>query len=330
MSNVLVYAEIREGIFKGINAELITAAQSLAKETGGEVQLAVVGSDVDPERVGEARRFDVARVFVAKHAELAHYSSQGHAMALEAIIGRGKPKFVLFGATAMGKDLSARVAAKVGASVFTDCTEVGLKDGNLRVIRPVYSGKVYMETVSKAAIQMCSIRPNIYPPAERRSSSAEVAEVVEVPVAIAADAIKGRATETIKAATGGKDVTESEIIVAGGRALKSGENFAILQKLADVIGGTVGSSRAAVDAGYVPHSTQIGQTGKVVNPKLYFAVGISGAIQHLVGMRTSKVIVAVNKDQNAPIFQKADYGIVGDLFEIVPMLTEEFKALLGK
>jgi len=327
MSNVLVYAEIREGVFKGINAELITAAQSLAKETGGEVQLALVGSDVDPERVGEARRFDLARVFVAKHSELAHYSSQGHAMALEAIIERGKPKFVLFGATAMGKDLSARVAAKVGASLFTDCTEVGLKEGNLRVIRPVYSGKVYMETVSKAAIQMCSIRPNIYPPAERRSSSAEV---VEVPVALSADAVKGRVTETIKAATGGKDVTESEVIVAGGRALKSGENFAILQKLADVIGGTVGSSRAAVDAGYVPHSTQIGQTGKVVNPKLYFAVGISGAIQHLVGMRTSKVIVAVNKDENAPIFQKADYGIVGDLFEVVPLLTEEFKVMLGK
>jgi len=326
MSNVLVYAEIREGVFKGINAELITAAQSLAKETGGEVQLALVGSDVDAH-VGEAQRFDLARVFVAKHSELAHYSSQGHAMALEAIIERGKPKFVLFGATAMGKDLSARVAAKVGASLFTDCTEVGLKDGNLKVIRPVYSGKVYMETVSKAAIQMCSIRPNIYPPAERRSSSAEV---VEIPVALSADAIKGRVTETIKATTGGKDVTESEVIVAGGRALKSGENFAILQKLADVIGGTVGSSRAAVDAGYVPHSTQIGQTGKVVNPKLYFAVGISGAIQHLVGMRTSKVIVAVNKDENAPIFQKADYGIVGDLFEVVPLLTEEFKAMLGK
>jgi electron transfer flavoprotein alpha subunit len=325
MSNILVYAEIRDGVFKGINAELITAAQSLAQSSGGEVHVGLVGDGLDAH-VEEAKKYSVAKVFTVEDAELAVYSTQGYATAMEAIIGQSAPKVVLFGATTLGKDLSSRVAAKVGASLFTDCTEISLDEGNLKVIRPVYSGKVYVELIASADIQIASVRPNVYPPAEAAGSSAEVERVS---TDISADAIKGRIKEIVSAAGGGKDITESEVIVAGGRALKSGENFQILQDLADALGGTVGASRAAVDAGYVPHSIQIGQTGKVVNPKLYFAVGISGAIQHLVGMRTSKVIVAVNKDENAPIFQKADYGIVGDLFEVVPKLTEEIKALLG-
>lgn len=325
MSNILVYAEIRDGVFKGINAELVTAAQSLAQSTGGEVHMALVGDGLDAQ-VEEAKKYNVAKIFTAANPALSAYSSQGYAAAMEAVIGQSNPKVVLFGATTMGKDLSARVAAKVGASLFTDCTELSMDGDNVKAVRPVYSGKVYMDVVAKAAIQMASVRPNVFAPSEASGSSAEV---VNVSVDIAADSIKGKVKEMVSAAAGGKDITESEIIVAGGRALKSGENFQILQDLADVFGGTVGASRAAVDAGYVPHAIQIGQTGKVVNPKLYFAVGISGAIQHLVGMRTSKVIVAVNKDENAPIFQKADYGIVGDLFEVVPKLTEEFKALLG-
>jgi electron transfer flavoprotein alpha subunit len=325
MSNILVYAEIREGVFKGINAELITAAQSLAQSSGGEVHMALVGDALDAH-VAEAKKYPIAKLFTVSDPELSDYSSQGYASAMEAIIGESGPRVVLFGATTLGKDLSARVAAKTGASLFTDCTEVLLEDGNLKATRPVYSGKVYMSVVAKADIQMASIRPNVFAPAEASGSSAEV---VSVSASVPADSIKGRVKEIVSSAAGGKDITESEIIVAGGRALKSGENFQILQDLADVLGGTVGASRAAVDAGYVPHAIQVGQTGKVVNPKLYFAVGISGAIQHLVGMRTSKVIVAINKDENAPIFQKADYGVVGDLFEVVPKLTEEFKALLG-
>lgn len=327
MSNILVFAEIRDGVFKNINAELITAALSLAQSEGGggEVHLGLVGDNVEAQ-VEEAKKFAVNKVFVAKDATLAHYSSQGFAIALEAIIGQSAPRVVLFGATSMGKDLSARVAAKTGASLFTDCTEASFDGGALKVVRPVYSGKVYVETVSSAELQMASIRPNTYPPAEASGSSAEV---VDVAVSISADNIKGRVKEMVSAGGGGVDITEAEVIVAGGRAMKNGDNFGILNELAEVIGGTVGASRAAVDAGYVPHSIQVGQTGKVVNPKLYFAVGISGAIQHVVGMRTAKVIVAVNKDENAPIFQMADYGIVGDLFEVLPKLTEEFKALLG-
>lgn len=325
MSNILVYSEIRDGVFKGINAELITVAGELAGASGGEVHVALIGSGLEPV-VEVAKGYPVARVLTVDSPELANYSTQGYATAMEAVIAESRPKFVLFGATGMGKDLSARIAARVGASLFTDCTELSVEDGNLKALRPVYSGKVYMEVVANADIQMASVRPNVYPAAEAGGSTAEVASVA---ADIVAGDIKGRVKEVVSTASGGKDLTESEIIVAGGRALKNSENFKILQELADVLGGTVGASRAAVDAGYVPHSIQIGQTGKVVNPKLYFAVGISGAIQHLVGMRTSKVIVAINKDENAPIFEKSDYGIVGDLFEVVPKLTEEFKALLG-
>jgi electron transfer flavoprotein alpha subunit len=327
MSNILVFAEIRDGVFKNINAEMIAAAVSLARGggQGGEVHVGLVGDNLDP-LVEEAKKYAVDTIYVVKDSTLAHYSTQGYAAALQAIIEQSGPRVVLFPATSMGKDLSARVAAKTGASLFTDCTEVSLENGALKVIRPVYSGKVYVETVSTADVQMASIRPNIYAPAETAGSSADV---VDVSVSLSADAIKGRVKEVVSAEGGGKDITEAEVIVAGGRAMKNGENFGILKELADVLGGTVGASRAAVDAGYVPHSIQVGQTGKVVNPKLYVAVGISGAIQHAVGMRTAKVIVAVNKDENAPIFQLADYGIVGDLFEVVPKVTEECKALLA-
>jgi electron transfer flavoprotein alpha subunit len=233
---------------------------------------------------------------------------------------------VLFGATVLGRDLSARTAARCGASLFTDCTELAWSNGALRVKRPVYSGKVVLELESSAALQMASIRPNVFAAASAGGS----AEVVDVPVSIAEGDIRGRVKETVRTSSGKKDLTEAEVIVSGGRSLKSAENFKILEELAEALGATVGASRAAVDAGYAPHSMQVGQTGKVVNPKLYVAVGISGAIQHLVGMRTSKVIVAINKDENAPIFQKADYGVVGDLFEFVPRLTEELKKLRAK
>jgi electron transfer flavoprotein alpha subunit len=323
-NGILVVGEVRGGALKGITKEIVTAANALSQAGGGPVSLALLGDDA-AAAANQARSLSVARVLVARHAELAQYSSQAFAAALQAALTASGARLVLFGATAMGRDLSARAAARCDASLFTDCTEISLTGGNLRVKRPVYSGKVYVELESTAAVQMASIRPNVFPPATGSGS----AEVVEVEVAIDAASIRGRVKEVVRTAHGAKDLTESEIIVSGGRSLKSADNFAILKALADVLGATVGASRAAVDAGYAPHSMQVGQTGKVVNPKLYIAVGISGAIQHLVGMRTSKVIVAINKDANAPIFQKADYGIAGDLFEVVPKLTEEFRALLG-
>ncbi len=326
MSNdILVFAEIRDGVFKQVNNELVTAGAALGAKSGGEVHMAVLGQDID-EAIEKAKSCTPGKVFVVKSPVLEKYSTEGFASGLEAVIKEVDPAVVLFGATALGKDLSARVAARMGASLATDCTEIDIDGGAVKVKRPVYSGKVYAEVAStKDTIKMASIRPNVFSAAQSTGGSADV---VEVALPIGLDEISTVVKEVVSTAAGKKDVTEAEIIVAGGRSLKSEENFKILDELADVIGATVGASRAAVDAGYVPHSQQIGQTGKVVNPKLYFAVGISGAIQHLVGMRTSKVIVAINKDPNAPIFQTADYGIVGDLFDVVPALTEEFKKLL--
>lgn len=325
-NDVLVFAEIRDGAVKKITREIITAAGTLAEASQGRIHVAVIGNEID-SHIEEARGFTSGKIFAVKSPSLERYSTQGHASAMEAAIKEADPSFVLFGATAMGKDLSSRVAAKCDAALMTDCTEIAVEDGALRAKRPVYSGKVYAEVVAaKDKIKMASIRPNIFPPVD---ASEGTAEVVEIAFSVDEGDIGAMVKEIVKSAGGAKDVTEAEIIVAGGRALKSAENFQLLQDLADVLGGTVGASRAAVDAGYAPHSIQIGQTGKVVNPKLYIACGISGAIQHLVGMRTSKVIVAVNKDANAPVFQKADYGITGDLFEIVPLLTEEFKKLLA-
>jgi len=323
-NGILVFGEIRGGELKAISKEIVTAANGLSESGGGPVSLALIGEGADAA-LSAARALPVAKVWVVKHPLLSSYSSQAYAAALQSVIATSGARIVLFGATAMGRDLSARAAARCDASLFPDCTELSLASGALRVKRPVYSGKVYAELESKADVQMASIRPNVYPAA----AGTGAAEVGEVPVEIEESMLRGRVREIVRTAGGKKDLTEAEIIVSGGRSLKGAENFAILDDLARAMGATVGASRAAVDAGYAPHAMQVGQTGKVVNPKLYIAVGISGAIQHLVGMRTSKVIVALNKDENAPIFQKADYGIVGDLFEVVPKLTEEFKKLLG-
>lgn len=324
-NDVLVFAEIRDGDFKKINTELVSAGLELIKGAGGAVHVAVIGGNTD-KAVEEARSYATGKVYVVKSPVLDNYSTQGFAGGLEAVLKEADPAIVLFGATAMGKDLSARVAARMGAALATDCTEVGLENGAVKVQRPVYSGKVYAEVIStQDTIKMVSIRPNIFPPAGKTGNSAET---VEVGLPTTAEQIGAMVKEIVGTSAGRKDVTEAEIVVAGGRALKSEENFKIIEELADVLGASVGASRAAVDAGYAPHGRQVGQTGKVVNPKLYIACGISGAIQHLVGMRTSKVIVAINKDANAPIFQYSDYGIVGDLFDVVPLLTKEFKKLL--
>ena len=311
-------------MIKKVTREIVTAAGQLAETSGGKIHAVVIGHDLS-RQADEIKSYVNGKVYTVFDPALENYSTQGYTDAVTAVIKEADPGFILFGATAMGKDLSARLAARLDAALMTDVTEVGIDGGTFKVLRPVYSGKAYAEVVSaKDTINMATIRPNIYPPAEKLEAGAGV---VEVAAAIDSGRIGSIVKEIVKSTGGGKDLTEADIIVSGGRALKSEENFKILQDLADVIGGTVGASRAAVDAGYVPHSIQVGQTGKVVNPKLYIACGISGAIQHLVGMRTSKVIVAINKDPNAPIFQKADYGIVGDLFEIVPILIDEFKKL---
>ena len=323
-NEVLVLAEQREGTLKKISLELMTIGAETAKNTGADLTAVIIGNAVE----GLAKTLGAAgakKVYVGQASDK-YYNTEVYTQAIADLIKQVQPAIVLAGTTAMGRDLTARVAARVGAGLAMDCTEIRVEDGKLVMKRPVYSGKAYIEVTATAAPAIASIRPNTYAQATQDASrSAEVVKLEMKPVTP-----RAVVRETVKTAGDKPDLTEAEVIVSGGRAMKAAENFKILDALADVIGATVGASRAAVDSGYVPHSMQVGQTGKVVNPKLYIAVGISGAIQHLAGMRTSKVVVAINKDSDAPIFQKADYGIVDDLWKTVPLLTEEFKKLLAE
>jgi electron transfer flavoprotein alpha subunit len=266
---------------------------------------------------------------MVSHDLLAQYTTDGYAKALADLIAREQPSMVFFGATVMGKDLAPKVAARVNAGLAADCVSMKLDGDKFVVRRPMFSGKVYAEVAfQNTDIMMASFRPNVLvalPP-----DAARTAEVVSVTPEIAAADIRVKVVEVVKTAAGKVDLTEAERIVSGGRGMKGPENYAMIEELAGVIGATVGASRAAVDAGWRPLSDQVGQTGKVVSPNLYIACGISGAIQHYAGMGTSKMIVAINKDSEAPIFTKCDYGIVDDLFKVIPALTAEVKKLMAE
>jgi electron transfer flavoprotein alpha subunit len=241
------------------------------------------------------------------------------------LVKETQPEILLGAATPLGKSCLPSLAAALATGLASDCTDLKIDGGKLVATHPVYSGKALVDIrIPNSKPQMAMIRPNSF---GTTTPQAGATAAVEKKAANPGE-VKAQTLDVVQGAAGKVDLTEAEVIVSGGRAMKNAENFKILDQLAAVIGATVGASRAAVDSGYAPHDMQVGQTGKVVNPKLYMAFGISGAIQHLAGMRTSKVIVAVNKDPEAPIFQKADYGIVGDLFEVVPMLTEEFKKVM--
>jgi electron transfer flavoprotein alpha subunit len=222
-----------------------------------------------------------------------------------------------------GRDLMPRIAARVGAGLAPDCIHLEIADGKLKALRPAIAGKVQVEVGFKSDIQMAILRPNVFEKLEPDTSKS--AEVVKVPFESTDLDNKQRLIEFISKETGRPELTEAEIIVSGGRGMKEPGNFALIEELADLLGAAVGASRAAVDAGWRPQSDQVGQTGKTVTPNVYIAVGISGAIQHLAGMSSSKHIVAINKDPDAPIFNIADFGVVGDLFKVVPILTEEIK-----
>ena len=323
---ILIVGEVTKGTLRKTSLEVLTAGRALADKTGGELAAVLIGSGIDAA-AGKwaAHGVDVKQIDDASYER---YSSEGYAEALTKLVQEQGFDIVLFADTSMGKDLAPALAVRTDAALVTDTVQMDVgDDGYLRVVHPIFTGKVNAEFVlQNKSVQVASLRPHTYPAATENGSSGAV-EKLAYSVRKAPRAV---VKEVVAASAGQIELTEADTVVSGGRSLKSQENFAIIEQLADVLGGAVGASRAAVDAGYQPHSRQVGQTGKVVNPTLYIACGISGAIQHLVGMRTSKVIVAINKDANAPIFQNADYGIVGDLFEVVPILTEECKALLGK
>jgi electron transfer flavoprotein alpha subunit len=319
---VLIYCEHANGKVKKGSLELLSNCAAWGVETHALVLGAPGSLDALSANIN---KFAPHTIHQAEHAALAHYSSEGFAKVLADTAKTLGADAVLASVTAQVKDFLPRAAVKLDTGLASDCTEVSVS-GGLSAKRPMYSGKL-LATVdfkgSKPA--MASVRPNALGMKAEKAGSAAVNKISADP-----GAVRASVKEVVaKAGAGTKvDLTEANRIVSGGRSLKSAENFKILEDLAGVIGATVGASRAAVDAGYRPHSDQVGQTGKTVSPTLYMAFGISGAIQHLAGMRTSKVIVAVNSDAAAPIFQKADYGIVGDLFQVVPALTEEFKKVV--
>ena len=316
--NVLVVVERRDGSLRNVSFEVLVAAQQMTN--GGEITAVVFGQGASDEPQ-QLAAYGADNVHIVTNAELNTYSTDAFSQALTEVVNTIKPDVILIGHTAIGRDLAPRVAARLGLGLISDCTGVEVNGEEIVFIRPVYAGKLFQKKKVIEGTIFATIRPNNI--AKGEPNTQRTANVTETQVTI--KDIRTVIKDVVKKTTGKIDLTEAKIIVSGGRGLKSANGFEPLYELAEVLGAAVGASRAACDAGYCDYAMQIGQTGKVVTPDLYIACGISGAVQHLAGMSNSKIIVAINKDPEAPIFQVADYGIVGDLFEVVPLLIEEFK-----
>lgn len=323
MPGVLAFVETRDGEIRRVSHEVVTAARSVADGMGEEVHALVVGPAGVSAAAAELGAFGADRVFVAESDALRLYNAEGYTTVTTEFVREHACAVAVFAASAMGKDLAPRVAARLGVGYAAECTALEVEGGKLIATRPRYAGKIVARETFDGEPAIVSIRPNVFTPRERQADG----EIEFIPVSMD-QADTGAFVREIRAAAGKvMDVGEASIVVSGGRGLRDPSNFKLLEDLAEALGGAVGASRAVVDAGWRPHGEQVGQTGKTVAPQLYVAVGISGAIQHLAGMRTSRYIVAINKDPDAPIFKIADYGIVGDLFEIVPRMTEEVRKL---
>ena len=323
---VWTIAEQREGEIRKITYEIVSEGRRLADALGQELTVILLGSNIK-EKAAELGQYGADRVVVGDDPRLEPYTTDAYVSVISQLVKTDDPQILILGASVQGKDLIGRLAARLDVAMAQDCTIFAIEDGNLVATRPIYAGKAYAKvTFENSVPQMASARPKVMAISEPDPSRS--AEVVDASFTLEDGDLKTKVVEVAKDESGKIDLTEADKIVSGGRGMKGPENYNILEELADLIGASVGASRAAVDAGWRPHTDQVGQTGKVVSPNLYIACGISGAIQHLAGMGTSKVIVAINKDEDAPIFQKADYGVVGDLFDVVPALTEEVKKYL--
>jgi len=320
---VWIVAEQRGGALRKVSFEIASAARKLADELGEEVSAVLMGSGVE-ELAPELAKYGVDKVYVADDAIFADYTTDAYSAAVAKVVKENDASILLLASSVQGKDLSASLVGKLATGMASDCTELKIADGKMVAVRPMYAGKVFAEVVVDSYPQMASLRPNVFAAVENPKAG----EVVKFDAGIPADALKTKVLETQQDASGKIELTEANIIISGGRGMKGSDEYKILEELAGLLGAAVGASRAAVDAGWKPQSDQVGQTGKVVSPNLYIACGISGAIQHLAGMSSSKYIVAINKDEDAPIFAKADYGIVDDLFKVVPELTAAVKKIL--
>ncbi len=316
--NILVITEQRDGLFRKVSFEALSEGKRIAQALGTGLTAVILGEGIEA-MAGEAGKYGADKILVADAPALKEYTAEAYGNVLAAVVEKENPCIILMGASVQGKDIAARLGAMRNAALATDCVSIRSEAGNLTVTRPMYGGKILADVFLSGSPQIVAIRPNAMSISE--SAGAGKVEKIEVnPGQVRAKFVEKQLE------TGKKELTEADIIVSGGRGM-GGSNYSVIEELAGVLGGAVGASRSAVDEGWRPHSDQVGQTGKTVSPNLYIACGISGAIQHLAGMSSSKVIVAINKDADAPIFAKADYGIAGDLFEVVPAITEAVRKI---
>jgi electron transfer flavoprotein alpha subunit len=318
---ILAVLEQRENILKKSAFEVVTTASGLGKNLGLKTQAVVVGNDVN--NLNEVAKYGISDLTLFKNAELTNYSSSAYTEVVVNFAKEIDAEYIIFSDTSLGKDLAPRVAVKLNAGCLIDCVSLNASDGSVIATRPIYAGKALMDVKVSSPIKVITIRPNVF-----KALAVNGGNLNQTTKDVSSPDLSTRVIE-FKKSEGKMDVAEADIIVSGGRGLKAPENFKLVEELADALGAAVGASRAAVDAGWRPHREQVGQTGKTVSPSLYVACGISGAIQHLAGMSSSKYIVAINKDKEAPIFSVADYGIAGDVFEILPELTKEIKKIKG-
>ncbi len=324
MANVLVVAELSEdGKLKKSTHSAITFARQALPTVGGALHIVVLGANT-AEATAELATYGAAKVIAVEDPSLAHYTAEHFAPSVAAV-AQGT-SLVVATASSFGKDLLPRVAARLGAAYAGDCSGVSAEGGKLVYKRPMFAGNASGYCTLETPVQVASVRQSEFSPAEPSGGSSPVEKVAKAAVGAAASRVEYVGLEAVKSAR--PELTDAKVVVSGGRALKE-KFFEVMEPLADAVGAAIGASRAAVDAGYAPGDFQVGQTGKIVAPQLYIAVGISGAIQHIAGMKSSKVIVAINKDAEAPIFQIADYGLVADLFTAVPALTAELKKRHG-
>jgi electron transfer flavoprotein alpha subunit len=320
---ILTFIETRDNKIKKASLEALSEAGRTAAELKTEATAVVLGTGKEG-LAAELSSHGASKVYLLENAAFDQYSTSEYAAALAGLVKKSGPAAIFFSATSMGKDLAPRLAARLGVGVASDCTRVATKDGQLEFSRPIFAGKALLTLRLTSSPQVVSLRPNVFPLEQTAGGGEIIKEAVEVPASPAG----ARVTEVLQERGGAMDVSEADIVISGGRGMKGPENFGLLKGISELIPrSAVGASRSAVDSGWIGHQHQVGQTGKTVSPNLYMAFGISGAIQHLAGMSSSKVIIAVNKDPDAPIFKVADFGVVGDLFQVIPPLKEELKKL---
>jgi len=329
---VWVFIEQQDGHAAVVSWELMGVGAKLAEDLGTELAAFILGENIEP-LASEAFRYGTQKVYLVDDPVFRHYRTEPYLRGTAALIRKYRPEIVLMGATGLGRDLAGAVATNLETGLTADCTGLAINKENrlLEQTRPAFGGNIMATILTRVRRpQMATVRPHVMPMPSPKNSPA--GEIIREKVDIKEDTIKVKVLDILREDYGAEhaDIAGAEILVSGGRGMQSPENFKILQKLADVLGGTVSSSRAAVDAGWMPYERQVGQTGKTVRPKIYIACGISGAIQHLVGMQDSDMIIAINKDKDAPIFEVAHFGIVGDLFQIIPALTDAIKTIIAE